>query len=255
MISERENLCSALLNGTRIPALFGEDNRGNVFWGIVIQTEWQIRSFRQQPKKLERIEEFAWFAGINYQLVVVPYLAAINSGLVPLATLAPPKLNTRSKFPITYEAISPDLTNGWTKYFETIKILQVNSSYISLKYLQKLLWSVHSQTLYNALPLFEHELKLLNTKERKFANGFGHFVEIPSMINLNTGHDAMFMLNKLFPMRILRLTDVPMSIRDMSVEQNIVLFVFFVIDEMTKLPAVWKPFLEVVRMFLSYSQL
>lgn len=252
---EREKICFELLNSTRIPALFGEDNLGNILWGLIIQTQWQITSGRQQSKHSDRIDEFQWFAGINYQLIIVPYLAAINSKLLSPAKLLSPQLNSPIKFPTTFETIDSEIAHDWTSYFEAIKILQVNSTYISLEDLQKLLWSVHSKTLAKALPKFENELQLANLKERKFANGFGHFVEILATMNLNTSYHVTYPLNKFFPQRILKPSDTPPFIYDMTVEQNAVVSTFFSIDDMTKIPFVWSHFVETFRKIFSFSKL
>lgn len=242
------------MNSTRIPNLYGDDNLGNILWGLVIQTQWQISSRRQQQSKYpKRIDEFAWFADINYQLIVVPYLAAMNSGLIQPTPLVPPQSNTISKFPLTFDDIAPEIARDWTEFFETVKILQLDSTHVSLAQLQKMLWAVHSKTLTKALPEFEHELQLLNMKERKFANGFGHFVEVPAMLNLNTGYDTMSTLNQLFPQRKLRLSDTPYFILDMTVEQNLVVSAFFAIDDMTKIPFLWKKFLAIVRLLFRAS--
>lgn len=254
LIADREYICQELLNGTRIPTLFGEDNLGNVLWGLVIQTQWQISSRRQQYKTSQRIDEFAWFADINYQLIAVPYLVAMNLGLVQPTKLAPPQSNSPAKFPITFETIVSEIADCWTEFFETVKNLQFDSTYVSLAQLQKLLWVVHSKTLKKALPEFEHELQLLNIKERKFANGFGHFVEIPAMINLNSGYNTIFKLNQLFPHRILKLADTPNFILDMTPEQNIVVSAFFAIDDMTKVSFVWKKILAILRLLFSSSK-
>lgn len=255
LIADREVIWLALLNSTRIPALFGEDNLGNVLWGLVIQTQWQISSGRQQSNFSERINEFAWFADINYQLIVVPFIVAMNSGLVEPTKLAPPQSNSPTKFPVIFEAIVKEVADGWTTFFETIKALQRNATYISLAKLQQQLWAAHTKTLTQALPEFERELQLLNIKERKFANGFGHFVEIPAMLNLNTSHDIMSALNQLFPQRILKLTDVPLFMFDMTVEQNTIVSAFFAIDDLTKVPFGWEKFLGIFRLLLSSGNL
>lgn len=213
-----------------------------------------MSSLRQQCKNSERLDEYAWFSDINYQLVVAPYIAAMNSGLLPPTTIAPPQSNDRSKFPTTYDTIDPELANDWTEYFETIKILQVDSSYISYENLLKMLWAVHTKTLTKTLPKFELELRLLNPKERKFANGFGYFVEIPATINLETSYDVIIKLNKVFPRRVLKISDTPPLIPDMTVEQNIIVAIFFMIDEMSKVPIVWERFLDMVRNMISYSK-
>lgn len=244
VIAEREAVSSALLNCTRIPSLFGENNLGNIIWGLDIQTRWQIASGRQQAKSSPRIDEFAWFANINYFLTVVPYLAAMNSGLLPPAQFLPPKSNAADKFPITFESIDPEIARDWTNYFETIKMLQVDATYITLENLQKLLWVVHNSTVVNAFPTFEPEIRLLNFQEEKFANGFGHFVEILAIMNVNTSYPPIYSLNQMFPQRILRLLDAPPFIFDMNFQQNVIVSAYFAINDMLQVPFMWSAFVD-----------
>lgn len=243
------------MNNTRIPALFGEDNFGNIFWGLEIQTQWQIDSIRQQQTRTSpRIDEYAWFAAINYQLTAVPYIVAMNVNLVPQATFEPPRLNqSPNKFPTTYEAIDSEIAEEWTEYFEAVKILQENSTYMSLQDLQKILWTVHNTTLIKAIPTFQYELNLLNSREKKFANGFAHFVEIMTIANANTGYNVTQLLNTMFfPHRVLRRIDTPPLIFDMSAAQNLFIAGLFFIDDLTLVPGQWEAFLNIFALLVDY---
>lgn len=247
VLAERETVSAALLNCTRIPTIFGENNLGNILWGLDIQTRWQIVSGRQQAKSSPRVDEFAWFANINYHLTVVPYLAAMKSNLLPPTQFLPPTSNSPDKFPIAYESIDPETARDWTNYFETIKMLQVDSTYITLDNLQRLLWVVHNRTVGNVIITFEPELQLLNFKEEKFANGFGHFVEILAIMNVNTSYAPIYSLNQMFPQRVLRLLDTPPLIFDMSIQQNVIVSAYFAINDMLQVPLTWTIFVQTLR--------
>lgn len=236
-----------MLNCTRIPTLFGDNNFGNILWGLDIQTRWQITSGRQQAKSSPRIDEFAWFANINYFLTVVPYLAAMKSDLLPPAQFLPSATNSPDKFPIAYEDVDPEIARDWTNYFETIKILQTDPTYINADNLQRLLWIVHNSTVAKALRKFEPELQLLNYKEKMFANGFGHFVEILAIVNVNTSYPTIYSLNQMFPQRVLRVLDVPPLILDMTLQQNVTVSTYFSINDMVQVPLVWTVFVETLR--------
>ncbi|KAJ6643332.1 Protein LEG1 like [Pseudolycoriella hygida] len=246
VISEREAVSAAIVDCTKVPALFGEDNRGNVAWGLDIQTNWQIESGRQGPRTSGRVDEFAWFAGINYHLTAVPYIAAMKSNLLPPAEFLPPKSNSADKFPTVYEQIDSETAEIWTEYFETIKHLQNNSTYTTLNNVQRLMWDVHNITVSKALKTFEPELQLLNVRERQFANGFGHSVEVLAMFNLNTGYSTIYSLNQMFPHRVLRLLDLPPLIFGMSIAQNTMISLYMAIDQMVQLN-VWTDFVETLR--------
>lgn len=245
ILTQRAVVSSSLLNATHVPAVFGEDNLGNILWGLDIQTRWQISSGRHQSKSSLRIDEFAWFANINYLLTVVPYIAAMKSNLLPPTEFLPPQSNSVGKFPLVYEDIDQDIARDWTNYFETIKILQIDPTYISSDNLQRLLWVVHNRTVAKAIPEFDAELQLLNFQEKKFSNGFGHFVEVLAMMNIKTDYPSIYSLNQMFPQRVLRVSDAPPLILEMSFQQNAIISAYFTINDMLELP--WTLFVNSLR--------
>lgn len=246
--ANRDAISSSLVNITRVPALFGDDNLGNILWGLTIQTRWQISSGRYQSTPSPRIDEFSWWSAINYFLTTVPYLLAVKCKLLPTTQFLPPQVNSPDKFPTIYEDIDPQIAAQWTDYFETIKILQTDPTHTSLENLQRILWKVHDHTVVGATSIFKHELKLLNSRERSFSNGFANFVEVLAIMNLNTSYPALYTLNKMFPQRVLRLLDVPPLIFDMSIQQNALISTMFVINDLTvNSPSVWASFVKTLR--------
>jgi hypothetical protein len=84
-VTHRLGACVAVLEATE-HCLFGADGqRGNPFWGILLQTAWQYLSGRHlvDPASGATIDPESWWAVNNYFLTVAPYLAAAGSGAVP----------------------------------------------------------------------------------------------------------------------------------------------------------------------------
>ncbi|KAJ6640553.1 Protein LEG1 like [Pseudolycoriella hygida] len=245
-------ISAALLNCTQVPAIFGADNKGNIFCGFDIQTNWQIDSGRQGAQTSARINEFSWFSDLNYQVTVVPYIATIKSNLLPAAKLLPPQKNSQDKFPVVYEQIDQEIAQGWTNVFEMIKSLQKNSTFTTLDNVQRMLWVVHNSTICKAIPKFKKELQLLNSKERRFANGFSRSVEALVFFNLNTGYSNIYSLNQMLPQRELRIWDVPPFIFDMTFQQNLFVALYFTINKMIKLN-LWTGLLGILKNAMANS--
>lgn len=123
--------------------------------------------------------------------------------------------------------------------------MQIDPTYISSDNLQRLLWVVHNRTVAKAIPEFDAELQLLNFQEKKFSNGFGHFVEVLAMMNIKTDYPSIYSLNQMFPQRVLRVSDAPPLILEMSFQQNAIISAYFTINDMLELP--WTLFVNSLR--------
>lgn len=254
LLADREAINKELLNCTRIPAVFGEDNFGNLLWGIVAQTQWQITSGRQQSQPLStRIDENSWWANINYFLTVVPYLVAMNCKLLPATKFLPSQLNPSSTYPTVYADINPVLAQEWTNYFEAIKRLQNDPTDGTLESLQRNSWVAHNATIADVLVTFVPKINLLNIRERRFSNGFAHLVEILAILNLNTNYSQTH-LNQMLPHRKLTSRDVPPLIRDMTRQQNAVISSLFVISDIAEEDSTWQGFLEGLRTGMTHAK-
>lgn len=61
---------------------------------------------------------------MNYYLSVVPFIGAMNSGMLPNTTILPPSDNSPSKFCLSPSDCNSTLLAKWTYYFTTIQNLQ-----------------------------------------------------------------------------------------------------------------------------------
>ncbi|MGH9035789.1 MAG: Leg1-related protein, partial [Acidimicrobiia bacterium] len=80
---------------------FGGDNRRNPLWGLMFQHQWQYRTGRLGTGSREdgRIDPDAPWGYGNYALCVIPWLGAVDAGIVPDLPLAPPPTPSRFRYP------------------------------------------------------------------------------------------------------------------------------------------------------------
>jgi hypothetical protein len=74
-----------LIEATNRRGQYGDDNRRNPLWGLVFQHHWQFQSGRLgvQSQRDGTIDPDAPWGFGNYALCVIPWLAAVSTGLVP----------------------------------------------------------------------------------------------------------------------------------------------------------------------------
>src|SRR5215207_6375518 len=76
-----------LIESTNPRGTYGTNAELNPFWGYASQLAWQHRSGRlgTTPNVVERD---SWWGACNYALSVIPYVAAMQLGIVPTIALA-----------------------------------------------------------------------------------------------------------------------------------------------------------------------
>eukprot|EP01132_Coremiostelium_polycephalum_P003152 gene3152-3945_t len=237
-----------ILNNTQV---FGGDNSGNFLWGLPIQFHWQFESGRLQTVLQSNgqylVNEYSWWADINYYLSVIPYLSAAKYGLVPPVTFTPPQFNSASKFCLTHANCNQNVMAAWDSYFNAIVQLKSNPNYITKQQLLSIMWKAHSESVVFARGIFKPELDLFNAKERKFGNGWAHFVEILDIVLFETNKTQVETLGTSLPSRMLKLLDIPPFIFDMTPQMNNIIVSMFAIDDMSKLSLVWTGLLDTLK--------
>ncbi|GAM19097.1 hypothetical protein SAMD00019534_022720, partial [Acytostelium subglobosum LB1] len=250
IVQERYDMYMTILASTHVPRLFGQDNLGNLLWGLPIQMEWQNRTGRLETAPSQnglRINEYSWWADMNYYLSVIPYLSAMRKGLVPAISIRPPVVYKTNQLCLTYETCNANVMSKWDKYFDAIIALQANTSTLDTDRLLKIMWDAHTASIGYAVKQFSANLAKLNVREAEFGNGWGHFVEILDIVGFNTNYTQVSMLGVNLPNRMLRTTDIPPFIPDMTKPMNNVALSMISINDLTKIPFAWPTFLELLR--------
>ncbi|EGG18540.1 hypothetical protein DFA_04034 [Cavenderia fasciculata] len=264
IVDDRLWLYQAILNGTHVPTLFGNDNKGNYLYGLDIQMGWQFQSGRLNDHQQQAIPLTAWWGDMNYYLSVIPYLGALRVGLVPQVTITWPSINSTNiagKFCTNYVLCSSnvkDIVDDWVDYFTLIQQFQQTppTNLTTAKtQLLTVMWKAHTSSIEYAATMFPSELALLGSKESKFGNGWGNFVEVLAIIQFETNFTQVTEFSTSLPPRRLRFFDIPPFIVDMTKEQNNVVASILGVNEMvTKLPLVWSAFLETLKLMMKNPQ-
>ncbi|XP_010624075.1 protein LEG1 homolog [Fukomys damarensis] len=137
VFTDRMGMYKVLLNRTATYfAKFGPENEQNLLWGLPLQHGWQYRSGRLADPSRQTdcgyksnalcVSVSSWSADFNYFLSVLPFLAALDSGVMgtspdKVTLLPPPKDQMRFCYNVSDCLASfPDLMNQWRIFYEVL---------------------------------------------------------------------------------------------------------------------------------------
>jgi len=244
---QRLGLYQYLLNASRYEHFFGDDNLGNIYWGLPLQFEWQMVTGRLMANGTNHIAGISWWGCMNYYLSVLPYMGAVRAGFAPELQFLPPlDNNDTSKFCVKQSQCnetSPVVK--WSTYWTTIAALQKGQVSMTLDDLSGILWDAHTETVAAASPVFQYLLTvgLASSQEAKFVLGWTSFVPILGSVHFNTNYTTIVQQESYLPYRMLEADDIPGYIKDMTKQMNAAAALQFSIYDAANTPE-WKYFLE-----------
>ncbi|XP_048210608.1 protein LEG1 homolog [Perognathus longimembris pacificus] len=234
---KRQGMYKILLNQTATYfSKFAPENEQNVLWGLPLQHSWQFGTGRladptrrtncgYEPEDHLCISVDSWWADINYFLCAIPFLAAVDSGIMGISPdqvtlLPPPKDQQRFCYNVSgCRASYPEMMNKWHDFYQYLKSSSTNFDDI-LRYL----WSAHTSSVEGSLGDFEDKLLYYSKPEADFGRDWSVFVDYiavalypPTLIRTSN-------FEKGLPPRVLLKTDIAPFIKDFTPIQNAVLF-------------------------------
>ncbi|XP_077018966.1 protein LEG1 homolog isoform X2 [Tamandua tetradactyla] len=246
---ERMGLYKILLNQTaKYFAKFAPENEQNILWGLPLQHGWQYLTGRlAKPTQKTKyghesgdhlfISVDSWWADLNYFLCVLPFLAAIDAGLIEISSdqvtlLLPPK--DQMKFCYDVSSCRSSFSEAMDKWNAFYQYLQSPSSHFDglLKYL----WTAHTSTLEHTIGKFEDRYEYYTKPEADFARNWIVAMEYFAASLFPTTLTRVHKFQKGLPPRLLVTGDVAPFISDFTDFQNTVLFYLnylFEVDEST----------------------
>ncbi|KAM6181803.1 protein LEG1 homolog [Erethizon dorsatum] len=191
VFTERMGMYKILLKQTATYfAKFAPENEQNILWGLPLQHGWQYSSGRlADPRRRTNcgyesdrlcISIDSWWADMNYFLSVLPFLAALDSGIMEISpdevTLLPP-LKDQMRFCYDVSGCHssfPEIMSKWRAFFQ---YMQTPSR--TFEYLLKYLWDAHTTSLKDTTKSFEDSFSVLelditwggNDSKKELASG------------------------------------------------------------------------------------
>lgn len=165
-VSSRMAMYRLLVERTSESGDFGADGVLSPFWGYASQLAWQHRSGRLGAVA-NVIERDSWWGACNYALSVVPYVAAMDLGIVPVLAI---------DIEPAYAAVMPDWHVAlrallWTRDHDAIRLA---------------VWHAHLASITLAVARHGRELAALPAAEQRFARGWVRMVDLFAAAALRT---------------------------------------------------------------------
>uniref|UniRef100_F7EQS4 Chromosome 6 open reading frame 58 n=1 Tax=Callithrix jacchus TaxID=9483 RepID=F7EQS4_CALJA len=272
---ERMGMYKILLNQTaRYFAKFAPENEQNILWGLPLQYGWQYRTGRladptrrtncgYESGDLMCVSVDSWWADLNYFLCSLPFLAAVDSGIMGISSdqvnLLPPPKNQR-KFCYNVSSCHssfPETMSKWNIFYQHLQ-----SPFSKFDDLLKYLWTAHTSTLADTIKSFEdrdmdesgkhhpqqtdtraenetphiltHRYDYYSKTEAHFERSWVVAVEYIAAVHFPTTLIRTYNFQKGLPPRILVTTDVAPFINDFTTFQNVVLLLLNMLGNMDK---------------------
>jgi hypothetical protein len=147
-----------LVESTNPHGALGGDAELHPFWGYASQLAWQHRSGRlgTTPNVIERD---SWWGACNYSLSVIPFVAAMQLGLVPSIALE-------------HDPAYDRVIDSWQE------ALAVLTSSHDLDAIRLATWRAHRDSITLAVRLYKREHRLLPRAEQRFVDGWTRMVDL-----------------------------------------------------------------------------
>jgi len=218
--SHRLGLYKLLLASTT--QLHFDNGWGNPLWGLPLQFSWQHDTARLDSSASDRVNSTSWWGNMNYVLSVVPFVAAVEAGLIADSAalkILPPAAGATIGCTSYSECLvlAPNATSKWLTFMQRAKEGGLNSSAAVL-----LLWDAHLHSLHEGTPLAAPLVQLLPSRnEAKFGLSWANLVDFVAAMQFDVDYNNTNTLQGLvMPPRILRDDDTVPHIADFSGAQN-----------------------------------
>lgn len=247
---DRLGLYKILINTTSpLMPFCAVSNQANILFGLPTQFGWQFNTNRLFTNGTQRISTDSWWASANYYLSIIPFLAAVDAGVV---RQGPFQLVQREDFCVNSSDCFrqvPDAMLKWRLFFATISQVNycrnqsVDDRMIDQCFLAPM-WSAHIASLDNALPLIASKVSLLpSQREQQFGLGWGNLVGFIGMARQNVNLSSTNTFQEAYlPNRTLTDEDHPPHCPDLpkTVNQALEVLLFIRPQWDPELMKVWK---------------
>ena len=180
---------------------------GSPLWGLPLQFAWQHgtgRLFSNLSVELascdlhkREVSTSAWWGAMNYFLSIIPFVAALESGVIRPVTpavvlIAPPPQATLLPFCISFAdcaAVAPNASAGWLRFFTRVREAQLGKP-LNLTEAVGLMWRAHVHSLHEGLPLAAPLLpELASRAEGRFGESWASLVDFVAAMGTDVDYN------------------------------------------------------------------
>jgi len=226
-------------------------NASNILFSLPSQLGWQFSSNRLLTNGTMNISTNSWWASANYYLSVIPFLVAVDIGLI--TPNEPFRIIRQDGFCSNFSECLHQIPNAmaqWHLFF--LQLLQSTTCVANKKLNQRIIdkcylapiWLAYKSSIYNALPLIESKLDYLPSEvEKLFGLSWAKFLNLISMTRKNTNlYEAVKNQRKFLPFRMLKESDRTAHSNDLPdlVNKSLKVLFSFRFDWLSFIERIWE---------------
>jgi uncharacterized Fe-S cluster protein YjdI len=205
-------------------------NASNILFALPSQFGWQFDSNRLFTNGTLNISLDSWWASANYYLSVIPFLAALDVGLISQESFRIVQYGNFCSNSRECLRQVPKAMKQWQNFFIHLQQSDktTNDKIIDNDYLGPM-WLAYKSSIEDALPLIESKLSLLPSNlERLFGYGWARLINLIAMTRKNTNlYETIKNQRSFLPRRMLLDNDRQIQSNDLPELVNKSLEVLF----------------------------
>ncbi|KAM9551714.1 protein LEG1 homolog [Salvelinus alpinus] len=242
---QRMSLYRILVGSTdKYMASMGTNDSASPLWGLPLQLAWKLRSGRLvdptgdticgQEGDPMCISTNSWWACVNYYLSVIPFLAAvqkglIGDGLIQVQVQAPAE--AAEDYCTSYtdcSAKNPDLMAKWEEFFQTLKDVSASeiSDFEKRDQILGAFWAGETLSLNTASSSCKAKMSYYSSPEVAFAKSWMNAADYVAAAYFQSSLNNSVLFMRPLPSRVLQEGDSAPNIADLSTEENHNLYIF-----------------------------
>ncbi|CAF1542502.1 unnamed protein product [Adineta ricciae] len=220
-------------------------NASNILFAFPSQFGWQFESNRLFTNGTLNISLNSWWASANYYLSVIPFLAAVDVGLIPNTTFQIVQQENFCSNAIDCLKQVPKAMNRWREFFSLLQECSgdFNNRILDTRYLGPM-WHAYQGSIENAVPLIESKLAFLpSNAERSFGQGWARLLGLIAMARKNTNlYETLKNQRAFLPFRMLSDNDRLTGSNDLPdlVRKSLEVLFTFRFDWLSQIERVWE---------------
>ncbi|NP_001093526.1 liver-enriched gene 1, tandem duplicate 1 precursor [Danio rerio] len=246
--SQRMTMYKMLINATNAyMSSMGPGEQENPLWSLPLQLGWKLKSGRLADPTLDSsstcgseasdpvcISPLSWFACVNYYLSVLPFLAAVETGVVSSGghqVLIQVPAEVAQDYCSSYSDCStkhPNAMAKWHLFFQSLRqVSQSEDSDFNKKdSILGLMWAAEEESLQTASGACTERQKLYSSPEVSFQQSWLNSAAFVSAAHFHANIERSEKFMAPLPSRVLQEADSPPNIADLSTEENHTLYIF-----------------------------
>ncbi|XP_067272815.1 protein leg1a-like [Pseudorasbora parva] len=245
---QRMALYKLLINSTYpYMSSMGPGEKENPLWSLPLQLGWKLKSGRLTDPSpgsastcgLESSEPVcispqSWYACINYYLSVLPFLAAVHTGVIGKGGVQvhiQVPAEAAQDYCSSYTDCStkhPDAMSKWQTFFQSLPQISESedTDFNKKDQILGLMWAAEEESLQTASTACSERQKLYSSPEVGFGISWLRSAAYVAATNFHGSIEKSEKFMVPLPSRVLQESDSPPNIADLSTEENHTLYIF-----------------------------